>query len=582
MDYLHNLTCVIDDEKCNIIKPSPVIKMYGTDSRTGRKISDYDRSILKDGFKRICKTFDGNMKTCCSKSFDGSNLDDSTQKFIDNLKNKYPSVRINKLRGEVNTIDLSTVKISDDNQEGWIPMNTNIICKISKAQILPTNNNNVFKAINIVRDCYTDSCTETEQDITLDNILGTQYVKEKLEYSYYDDMKVVEYIKENNIDLIKEYLRKYNSVDHILSHNDYRYRLIHIASANGKEDVVNMLISLNADINIIDKNGNTPIHLAAENGHVSIVNNLVNQGANTETLNVNGETAMFPAVRSGNVGLLRTMYNNNHGLFVKDNNNNNLIHHTIKHTKVNKSNIARFLIKYGVSLDEMNKDGLYPMDLAHNALNKLNKCNNNSNNSNNSNNNLKTVKTETLTKVKHLDDKSHRKEVQELLTLISDISRTHHKQVYGLEEATYQGPVSKTVPIDYQTHECVGPALDIHLSEKECLEGGGQMVELKEHSTIAKTSYYGHSKSSIDKIDNKDLYYPKEKYNDSYNPNNSDLATFNEKIRKDLKLNNNNNNNNPICEGFVNNNTMIAGMPLINFVLIIIVSLVIILLVSKK
>ena len=47
-------------------------------------------------------------------------------------------------------------------------------------------------------------------------------MKEKLEYSYYDDMKVVEYIKENNIDLIKEYLRKYNSVNHILSHNDYR------------------------------------------------------------------------------------------------------------------------------------------------------------------------------------------------------------------------------------------------------------------------------------------------------------------------------------------------------------------------
>ena len=29
------------------------------------------------------------MKTCCSKGIDGSNLDDSTQNFIDNIKNKF-------------------------------------------------------------------------------------------------------------------------------------------------------------------------------------------------------------------------------------------------------------------------------------------------------------------------------------------------------------------------------------------------------------------------------------------------------------------------------------------------------------
>ena len=54
---------------------------------------------------------------------------------------------------------------------------------------------------------------------------------------------------------------------------------IHLASAAGDVNQVQLLISSGVDINSRDSSGNTPLHLAARRGHKEIVEILLDKGA---------------------------------------------------------------------------------------------------------------------------------------------------------------------------------------------------------------------------------------------------------------------------------------------------------------
>ncbi|MGV8121609.1 MAG: ankyrin repeat domain-containing protein [Candidatus Xenobiia bacterium LiM19] len=54
---------------------------------------------------------------------------------------------------------------------------------------------------------------------------------------------------------------------------------LHCAAINGKKEVVELLISRDADLNLKDRNGRTPLKAAAERGHIEIVELLRRHGA---------------------------------------------------------------------------------------------------------------------------------------------------------------------------------------------------------------------------------------------------------------------------------------------------------------
>ena len=81
----------------------------------------------------------------------------------------------------------------------------------------------------------------------------------------------------------KEKQRKYN-------------KLLLKVTKNGNRKKVERLLQAGAHIDVVDKDGNTPLHLAAAYGHKKIADLLVNRGANIEAINKSGRTPMHMAL----------------------------------------------------------------------------------------------------------------------------------------------------------------------------------------------------------------------------------------------------------------------------------------------
>ena len=74
---------------------------------------------------------------------------------------------------------------------------------------------------------------------------------------------------------------------------------LHRASLEGHRDIVDYLISRNADIRRPDQIGNTPLHGSAYGGRAGIVELLLARGADVRAKNRNGQTPLFLAALKG-------------------------------------------------------------------------------------------------------------------------------------------------------------------------------------------------------------------------------------------------------------------------------------------
>ena len=75
---------------------------------------------------------------------------------------------------------------------------------------------------------------------------------------------------------------------------------LHVASANGDDDIVALLLARSNDVNIVDKKGWTPLHLAARHCRTAIVTRLLDAGANVNAVPPESQqTALHLASISG-------------------------------------------------------------------------------------------------------------------------------------------------------------------------------------------------------------------------------------------------------------------------------------------
>lgn len=64
---------------------------------------------------------------------------------------------------------------------------------------------------------------------------------------------------------------------------------LHLATAHGHRDIVNLLLKNKCDINFVNEHGNTPLHYACFWGYSAIAEDLVNNGAYVSVANKYGE-----------------------------------------------------------------------------------------------------------------------------------------------------------------------------------------------------------------------------------------------------------------------------------------------------
>ena len=194
----------------------------------------------------------------------------------------------------------------DKDEADWIEPGPYHICKISKGNIRGTNDPNIKIVYNLVKNCFTDSCDNTES-LNLDNIIGKSELESR-GYTSFDDARVSQAILEGNTDYLKTYIRKYKHVNNNLTHNNYGDRLLHKAAESNNSKSINLLLVLKPDINIKNTHGHTPLHVAAKHNNFDHAEKLIKLGAELKHIDNNGDSALFHALKNGNLEITRLIF----------------------------------------------------------------------------------------------------------------------------------------------------------------------------------------------------------------------------------------------------------------------------------
>ena len=96
--------------------------------------------------------------------------------------------------------------------------------------------------------------------------------------------------------------------------------LIHVACKNDHTHIVTILLAMDVDINIKDKNGDTPLHVACREGHVNTCVFLLNNKCDINTQNANGNTPLHLTCQSGALQICEQLLKRHSNINTKNNN----------------------------------------------------------------------------------------------------------------------------------------------------------------------------------------------------------------------------------------------------------------------
>jgi ankyrin repeat protein len=136
-----------------------------------------------------------------------------------------------------------------------------------------------------------------------------------------------------------------------------------IASYIGRTDIVERLISAGADLNMQDNAGNTALILASDRGCTDIVERLISAGADLNKQNSNNGTALVIAITQNKIDIAKELISAGADLNMQERHGNTaLITASIK----GKADIVETLIKTGADLNMQTNNGLTALMIASN------------------------------------------------------------------------------------------------------------------------------------------------------------------------------------------------------------------------
>lgn len=529
------------DSNCNCISPFNFKDLDGKiNPSTGKYYTQKDKEILQNNIFKYSQINSCDMNVCCSPNDSYQNIDTN---FFNQFKKLYPSVNLMKENNNIDSILLSKVK---KNEPGWMEPTPYIVCKVSKANIDNTDDNNIDIASNVVKDCFTDSCDNLEK-ITIFNINNNQnkYIEKDFEYTAFDDARVTQAIKEGNKSYVKEYIKKYGMVDNILTNDDYKHRMIHISANTDNLDILKMLLALNPDINVKNKHGNTPLHLAADKKLYDNVEELIKLGADVNLKNNKGEIPMFISSKLGDYKLIRLFYNSGSNHLSLDNNRNNAVNVCIMHAKPSKDKIEiiNYFLERGLDPEHVNINNKTTLEIIKDEIDKeflIEKAN--FLKKQKQNKNLKNTKESfTVSNLDYNNLSNNHKTLLEIQTLIFNAIIRANPNKY--DKYINVSEIPKGSPIEVLDTLCVGEGnIDGTENSLECISKGGKIIKVDEPSTMIKLDLLPVSKSAIDEQNENELYLKKLQKKNNINKTTDNLENYNKNLHLDKTLNNKLNN----------------------------------------
>ena len=562
-----------NQQNCNCITPFYIDNITGINPNTGREYSSEDKDAMKTALYRISNAKGCSLNVCCDPNDPTSSPDPI---FTNSFIKRFPKIMPIYDRSKLSFIKLSTT--SNPSGSGWLDPTPYMICKISKSTITDDPKNSTIKiATKLVNDCFTNQCSNVEE-ITVNNLL--QNSKADMKYTHIDDARVSQAILEGNISYVKEYIKKYKIIDAPLTNDSYSNRMIHIASQSKHTEILNMLIALKANLNIKNKLNETPIHFAVKSAMIDNIDTLLTQGVDLSISTINGETPMFYAMKTGNIAIIKMLYNNNSPLLGVDKDGNNLIHYCIKNcpsfvenddenidnkitAKTDKRIIINFLIERGINSEQLNNDGITPLELTKKEINReINKeCFKDIEKENNivtelffnmkpireamsmpsqkskdnatptnasqstratpTNASQPTRATPTNAPQPNRDNNYGAKSISQELSgytpehkSLLEIQTILFNNVIKNNPKKYNDYISvddipKGAPIEVLDTVCVGSGMSGNEDSDECVAKGGNIVKIKNRTTKIKLELIPEDDTIIDKVNDKDLYFEK-------------------------------------------------------------------------
>jgi hypothetical protein len=507
MDTFLKIDSTKSSSKCNCLDPFFLNNIDSVSEEYGRIFNKKDVKNIKSTLYRVSNNNGCTLGVCCDPN---SSYDTVDQQYLNNFKKVYPSIKVIKEGGEIESIILSKDKVQE---EGWIEPTPYYICKISKSKISETNKPNLKIATQLVKNCYTDSCDNTET-LTFNNIVGKSLTEEK-GYTAYDDSKVAHAVINGDINYVKEYIRKYKQVDNNLTHDNNGNRLLHKAAESKHNNIMDLLLALKPDINVKNTKGHTPLHIAVINDNYDHVETLIKLGAEIKVVDIDGNIPIFYTLKNGNISMARLLYSSGSGVLSKNKNNDNTLHHCIKHGHKNEDfvKIINFLLERGVSTNDINNDGKTPLELIKERIDKH-------------------ENKENFVKLRDNNIDKYHQHLLEVQTAIFNSTIINNPDKY--KNYINVSEVPKGAPIEILDTLCVGKNVTGNESSHDCVAKGGKIIKIKEPSTKIKLSLIPDEKSYMDNTHKDGLYLqknPKKINNGKHTPN---LKKYHSKVNPSL------------------------------------------------
>jgi ankyrin repeat protein len=294
-DVLGKYSCVNDRENCNVIRPFSKLELYNINPSTKEKYTSVERDEKLQQHKNICNLNSSTVSKCCDKN-------DSR---IEKLANSIPNNKYQKIKVEKTKNNKSIMKVCQSNDAnaciGYRKPTAYELCKLANAKLDPSTH----VATNLTPDCLTGSCNNELMPFIVN--------KNDTNVDYGEDMRIVQYIKDDNLESLKVYLHANNkNSNKILTYGFPGNTLLHESIYQNADKCSNYIMenSNNESLELKNKDGNTPLQVAALKKNIIIIHKLLLLGADIHSTNNYNETPLHSAIRSGSKDIIRVLLMN--------------------------------------------------------------------------------------------------------------------------------------------------------------------------------------------------------------------------------------------------------------------------------